>query len=109
MKLLLLFLLLVQTYADEKCEEVTCTGLDHCIDADDDGYNECRFNPEHLGWMFAIIIVVLIIWCIIDAFWKDTIDPWCKGLCAKSKKISEENSTLISVQKNETGLSEIKF
>lgn len=109
MKLLLLFLLLVQTYADEKCEEFTCTGLDHCIDADDDGYNECVFNPAHLYWIVPLIIIILIIWCIISAYWDNTINPWCKGLCAKSKKIPEENSTLISVQKNETGPGVIKF
>lgn len=66
MKLLLLFLFVIQTYADT-CGyyNETCGALEHCADANNDGDWECVFNADHLGWIVPVAILVVCGVCVL--------------------------------------------
>ena len=67
MKLLLLFLFVIQTYADT-CGyyNETCGALEHCAE-NIDGDWECDFNADHLWWIIPVSLLVLCTVCYLPS------------------------------------------
>lgn len=71
MKLLLLFLFVVQTYADIKCGNLTCTGLNKCkesqsIASDNSIVYTCVFDANHLWWIVPVSMLFAgVVWFVL--------------------------------------------